>query len=88
MLTCRQATQLLSEKQDRPLFYVSKVVYNCICWHADKPLNCCLKNKIDRFLREQSSLQLHLLACRSCRRYAKQIKTISQLSKAFKNLDN
>lgn len=35
MLTCRQATQLLSEKQDRPLFYVSKVVYNCICWHAD-----------------------------------------------------
>lgn len=37
MLTCRQATQLLSEKQDRPLF-----------------------------LREQSSLQLHLLACRSC----------------------
>ncbi|HAV5486507.1 TPA: zf-HC2 domain-containing protein, partial [Acinetobacter baumannii] len=24
----------------------------------------------------------------SCRRYAKQIKTISQLSKAFKNLDN
>ncbi|PJF02413.1 zf-HC2 domain-containing protein [Acinetobacter seifertii] len=59
MLTCRQATQLLSEKQDRPLF-----------------------------LREQSSLQLHLLACRSCRRYAKQIKTISQLSKAFKNLDN
>ncbi|QIT18435.1 zf-HC2 domain-containing protein [Acinetobacter pittii] len=58
MLTCRQATQLLSEKQDRPLL-----------------------------LREQSGLQLHLLACRSCRRYSKQIKTISQLSKVFKNLD-
>lgn len=58
MLTCRQATQLLSEKQDRPLF-----------------------------LREQSNLQLHLLACRSCRRYAKEIKTISQLSKAFKSFD-
>ena len=35
MLTCRQATQLLSEKQDRPLFYVSKVVCNYIYWHAD-----------------------------------------------------
>ncbi|AMX18923.1 hypothetical protein IEC338SC_1786 [Acinetobacter pittii] len=58
MLTCRQATQLLSEKQDRSLL-----------------------------LREQSGLQLHLLACRSCRRYAKQIKTISQLSKAFKSFD-
>ena len=58
MLTCRQATQLLSEKQDRPLL-----------------------------LREQSNLQLHLLVCRSCRRYGKQIKTLSQLSKAFKNFD-
>lgn len=44
MLTCRQATQLLSEKQDRPLL-----------------------------LREQSGLQLHLLTCRSCRRYLKQM---------------
>ncbi|WP_426453206.1 zf-HC2 domain-containing protein [Acinetobacter sp. KB005] len=58
MLTCRQATQLLSEKQDRPLL-----------------------------LREKSGLQLHLLACQSCRRYSKQIKTISQLSKAFKSFD-
>lgn len=58
MLTCRQATQLLSEKQDRPLL-----------------------------LREQSNLQLHLLVCRSCRRYGKQIKTLSQLSKTFKNFD-
>jgi len=58
MLTCRQATQLLSEKQDRPLL-----------------------------LREQSNLQLHLLVCRSCHRYGKQIKTLSQLSKAFKNFD-
>jgi len=58
MLTCRQATQLLSEKQDRQLL-----------------------------LREQSNLQLHLLVCRSCRRYGKQIKTLSQLSKAFKNFD-
>lgn len=50
MLTCRQATQLLSEKQDRVLLF-----------------------------REQSNLQLHLLACRSCRRYGKQIRTLSQL---------
>ncbi|ENX41456.1 zf-HC2 domain-containing protein [Acinetobacter sp. NIPH 2100] len=58
MLTCRQATQLLSEKQDRTLL-----------------------------LREQSNLQLHLLACRSCRRYGKQIRTLSQLSKEFKTFD-
>lgn len=54
MLTCRQATQLISEKQDRPLQFI-----------------------------EQSNLQLHLFACRSCRRYGKQIKTLRQLSKAF-----
>ncbi|TVT77688.1 zf-HC2 domain-containing protein [Acinetobacter colistiniresistens] len=59
MLTCRQATQLLSEKQDRALL-----------------------------LREQSNLQLHLLACRSCRRYGKQIRTLSQLSKEFKKFDH
>lgn len=59
MLTCRQATQLLSEKQDRSLL-----------------------------LREQSNLQLHLLVCRSCRRYGKQIKTLSQLSKEFKKFDS
>ncbi|EOR07694.1 zf-HC2 domain-containing protein [Acinetobacter genomosp. 15BJ] len=58
MLTCRQATELLSEKQDRSLF-----------------------------LREQSNLQLHLLACRSCRRYGKHMKTLSVLSKQFKNVD-
>lgn len=54
MLTCRQATQLISEKQDRPLQFI-----------------------------EQSNLQLHLLACRFCRRYGKQIKTLRQLSKAL-----
>ncbi|ESK57060.1 zf-HC2 domain-containing protein [Acinetobacter tjernbergiae] len=59
MLTCRQATQLLSEKQDRQLV-----------------------------LREQSNLQLHLLVCRSCRRYGKQIKTLSQLSKTFIKYDD
>ena len=59
MLTCRQATQLLSEKQDRQLL-----------------------------LREQSNLQLHLLVCRSCRRYGKQIRTLSQLSKAFRKFDS
>lgn len=59
MLTCRQATQLLSEKQDRALL-----------------------------LREQSNLQLHLLTCRSCRLYGKQIKTLSQLSKEFKKFDH
>ena len=55
MLTCRQATQLLSEKQDRPLL-----------------------------LREQSGLQLHLLACRSCRRYSKQIKQLVSFLKHLK----
>jgi hypothetical protein len=59
MLTCRQATQLLSEKQDRSLLW-----------------------------REQSNLQLHLLVCRSCRRYGKHIKTLSQLSKAFRKIDS
>lgn len=58
MLTCRQTTQLLSERLDRPLS-----------------------------LREQSSLQLHLLACRSCSRYGKQIQTLSKLSKAFKQIN-
>ncbi|CAM4138242.1 zf-HC2 domain-containing protein [Acinetobacter dispersus] len=58
MLTCRQATQLLSEKQDRALL-----------------------------LREQSNLQLHLFACRSCRRYGKHIKSLSQLAKAFRHVD-
>ena len=58
MLTCRQATQLLSEKQDRQLL-----------------------------LKEQSGLQFHLMICSSCRRFGKQIKTISELSKAYKQFD-
>ncbi|HQW54263.1 MAG: zf-HC2 domain-containing protein [Acinetobacter sp.] len=58
MLTCRQATQLLSEKQDRQLL-----------------------------LKEQSGLQFHLMLCRSCRRFGKQMKTISELSKAYKKID-
>lgn len=57
MLTCRKATQLLSEKQDRSLA-----------------------------LNELTYLQLHLLMCISCRRYAKQIKVISILSSKFKQL--
>lgn len=58
MLTCREATQLLSEKQDRQLL-----------------------------LKEQSGLQFHLMLCRSCRRFGKQMKTISELSKAYKKID-
>ena len=58
MLTCRQATQLLSEKQDRQLL-----------------------------LKEQSGLQFHLMICSSCRRFGKQMKTISELSKAYKKID-
>lgn len=58
MLTCRQATQLLSEKQDRQLL-----------------------------LKEQSGLQFHLMLCSSCRRFGKQMKTISELSKAYKKID-
>ena len=59
MLTCLQATQLLSERLDRPLIFI-----------------------------EQTNLQIHLLACRSCRRYGKQVKTLSQLAKEFKKKDN
>ena len=59
MLTCHQATQLLSERLDRPLIFI-----------------------------EQTNLQIHLLACRSCRRYGKQVKTLSQLAKEFKKKDN
>ena len=58
MLTCRQATQLLSEQQDRQLL-----------------------------LKEQSGLQFHLMMCRSCRRFGKQMKTLSVLSKAYKRFD-
>ncbi|WP_151981076.1 zf-HC2 domain-containing protein [Acinetobacter guerrae] len=58
MLTCRQATQLLSERQDRPLLF-----------------------------KEQNYLQFHLLICRSCRRYGKQMKTLSQISKVFRDID-
>ena len=58
MVTCRQATQILSEKQDRQLL-----------------------------LKEQSGLQFHLMLCRSCRRFGKQMKTISELSKAYKKID-
>ena len=58
MLTCRQATQLLSEQQDRQLL-----------------------------LKEQSGLQFHLMMCSSCRRFGKQMKTLSVLSKAYKRFD-
>ncbi|HQV26247.1 MAG TPA: zf-HC2 domain-containing protein, partial [Acinetobacter sp.] len=36
---------------------------------------------------EQSGLQFHLMLCRSCRRFGKQMKTISELSKAYKKID-
>ena len=58
MLTCRQATQLLSEQQDRQLL-----------------------------LKEQSGLQFHLMMCRSCRRFGKQMKSLSLLSKQYKKFD-
>lgn len=58
MLTCRQATQLLSEQQDRQLVF-----------------------------KEQSALQLHVMMCRSCRRFGKQMKILSQLTKEYKKVD-
>lgn len=58
MLTCRQATQLLSEQQDRQLVF-----------------------------KEQSALQLHVMMCRSCRRFGKQMKSLSLLSKQYKKFD-
>ncbi|MDR7016743.1 zf-HC2 domain-containing protein [Acinetobacter sp. 3657] len=58
MLTCRQATQLLSEQQDRQLVF-----------------------------KEQSALQFHVMMCRSCRRFGKQMKILSLLTKEFKKVD-
>ncbi|MGL5403556.1 MAG: zf-HC2 domain-containing protein [Acinetobacter sp.] len=55
MLTCREATQLLSEKQDRILNF-----------------------------KEMSALQFHVLMCSSCRRFGKQMKSLSLLSKQYK----
>ena len=52
MLTCREATQLLSEKQDRTLNF-----------------------------KEMSALQFHVVMCSSCRRFGKQMKSLSLLSK-------
>ena len=57
MFTCREATQLLSEKQDRTLNF-----------------------------KEMSALQFHVVMCSSCRRFGKQMKSLSLLSKQYKNL--
>lgn len=54
MLTCRQATQLLSEQLDQALS-----------------------------LRQRSALQGHLLLCRSCRRYGRQVRSLQQLAKHY-----
>ena len=51
MLTCREATQLLSEKQDRILNF-----------------------------KELSALQFHVMMCSPCRRFGKQMKSLSLLS--------
>jgi hypothetical protein len=58
MLTCREATQLLSEKQDRTLNF-----------------------------KEMSALQFHVVMCSSCRRFGKQMKSLSLLSKQYKKFD-
>ncbi len=58
MLTCREATQLLSEKQDRILNF-----------------------------KEMSALQFHVLMCSWCRRFGKQMKSLSLLSKQYKKFD-
>ena len=58
MLTCREATQLLSEKQDRTLNF-----------------------------KEMSALQFHVVMCSSSRRFGKQKKSLSLLSKQYKKFD-
>lgn len=58
MLTCKETTQLLSQRQDVPLVF-----------------------------RQQMDLRLHLMFCRSCRRFGQQVETLSQLSKAYKQHD-
>lgn len=54
MLTCRQATQLLSEQLDQTLSF-----------------------------RQITALRCHILICRSCRRYGRQVRSLKQLSKRY-----
>lgn len=54
MLTCRQATQLLSEQLDQTLSF-----------------------------RQITALRCHILICRSCRRYGRQVRSVKQLSKRY-----
>lgn len=55
MLTCRQATQLLSEQLDQTL----------------------------SFRQITAALRCHILICRSCRRYGRQVRSLKQLSKRY-----
>ncbi len=54
MLTCRQATRLLSDAQDCPL-----------------PLN------------QRAALKFHVLICVGCRRFAKQMHTLRDISRIY-----
>ena len=47
------------------------------------------KKKQDRILnfKEMSALQFHVLMCSSCRRFGKQMKSLSLLSKQYKKFD-
>lgn len=60
MLSCKQASQLISQSLDRPLT-----------------------------LRERFTLQLHLIVCKYCRRFSKQLQTLrvalKQMTHAIEN---
>lgn len=70
--------------------YGSKLIMWFAIFSCRREVTPLLSERLDRPLlfREQTNLQLHLLACRSCRHYGKHVKTLSQLSKAFKKFDD
>ncbi len=58
-------------------------------------LNCqqttqLLSEQQDRVLlkQEKRNVQMHLMLCISCRRFGRQIKTLSQVSKTFRYVDD
>ena len=89
MLTCREATQLLSEKQDRTLNFKEMVTSGGLFMLTCREATQLLSEKQDRTLnfKEMSALQFHVVMCSSCRRFGKQMKSLSLLSKQYKKFD-
>ncbi len=89
MLTCREATQLLSEKQDRTLNFKEMVTSGGLFMLTCREATQLLSEKQDRTLnfKEMSALQFHVVMCSSCQRFGKQMKSLSLLSKQYKKID-